>query len=174
MLMPTRNLPAIMAILFLALTFATGHSTRGLAADCSNTAAGFKSWVGRFKSYAAKRGITARTYNRAMTGVSYSKRVIRLDRNQRSFKQSFAKFYRRRASKGTINKGRRLMKRHRRLLSRIHKRYGVPPEMLITIWGLETYYGANGGKMPIIPLACNSRLRLPFARVSFARKSSPP
>lgn len=133
-------------------TFAAAACAPAIAfADCGNTSSGFEPWLERFKASAAKQGISRSTLSSAFSGVTYSTRVIRLDRSQHSFKQSFETFYARRASKGLIARGKKLIGRHRALLSRIEKQYGVPAEMLVTLWGLETYYGTNGGKMPIIP-----------------------
>ena len=120
------------------------------AQDCGNTARGFESWLDRFAATARKRGISAATLRRALTGVTYNRRVIRLDRSQRSFKQSFAVFYKRRASAYTRKRARARLKRHARLLSRIEKRYGVPREVIVSIWGLETDFGAGGGKLSIV------------------------
>ena len=120
------------------------------AQDCGNSARGFENWLARFATSAGKRGISSATVRRALSGVTYNRRVIRLDRSQRSFKQSFAVFYKRRASAYTRKRARARLKRHARLLARIEKRYGVPREVIVSIWGLETNFGAGGGKMSII------------------------
>lgn len=120
------------------------------AADCGKSAAGFKDWLPRFKSYAVSQGISQRTASSALNGISYHPRVIQLDRGQRSFKLSFKKFYARRVSNAMIAKGRRLIKQYGSTLSRIEKRTGVPAEVVIAIWGLETGYGRNSGNFNII------------------------
>lgn len=135
---------------FLAAIAALLLSPAIARADCGSSEAGFGAWLERFKGSAAKQGISQKTLSGALSGISYSRQVIRLDRSQRSFKQSFDTFYKRRASPALISRGRQLMKRHAALLSRIEKQYGVPGQVLVTIWGLETYYGSNGGKLPII------------------------
>ena len=124
--------------------------TVAAAQDCGKTGRGFESWLGRFAAQARKRGISAATVKRALSGVTYNRRVIRLDRSQRSFKQSFAVFYKRRASAYTRKRARARLKRHARLLSGIEKRYGVPREVIVSIWGLETNFGSGGGKMSIV------------------------
>ena len=133
--------------LFAVLVFLPASAS---AQRCGNTGAGFGSWLQQFGASARKAGISQSTLNRAFAGVTYNKRVIRLDRSQRSFKQSFATFYKRRASPYMHKRARTRLKRHARLLSRIEKRYGVPPAVVVTIWGLETNYGAGGGKMSIV------------------------
>ena len=124
-------------------------STPALAASCGTNGAGFKSWLNDFRKVAASRGISGRTFSRALGGVTYDRRVIRLDRSQKSFKLSFKQFYRRRVSAGLIRRGRALMRRHARTFARIEKRYGVPREVITAIWGLETAYGRVQGNMSV-------------------------
>ncbi len=120
-----------------------------LAAKCGNSAGGFNSWLAQFKKEAAAKGIRKNTLNRAFRGVSYDRRVIRLDRNQHSFKMSFAQFYRRRAG-GLIGPARRKLRQNAGLLRRIEKRFGVPGPILVSIWGLETGFGRNSGRMNVV------------------------
>ncbi|MEM6497400.1 MAG: lytic murein transglycosylase [Pseudomonadota bacterium] len=121
-----------------------------LAQTCGNTGAGFQNWLQGFAVRARKQGISQKTLNRALKGVTYNRRIIRLDRSQRSFKQSFAKFYKRRASPYMKKRARTRLKRHARLLAGIEKRYGVDRAVIVTIWGLETNFGNGGGKMSIV------------------------
>jgi lytic murein transglycosylase len=120
------------------------------AASCGNGPSGFSSWLSAFKREARGQGISQRTLDVALANVAYDPRVIRLDRSQRSFRLSYEQFYRRRVSSALLSRGRGLMRRHARLLSGIEKRYGVPGEVLIAIWGLETYYGRSNGNFAII------------------------
>ena len=133
---------AFLVVFFCAISVAQ-------ARQCGNTGAGFKTWLKDFKAEMRQQGISQRTLNAAFKNVHYSKRVIRLDRGQKSFKQSFERFYNRR-TKGMIPIGRRKMKKHRALFNKIEKKYGVPRAMLITIWGLETSFGHFMGKLPIM------------------------
>ena len=121
------------------------------AKGCGNDGAGFGPWLESFKGRAAGDGISAGTISKSLGGVGYDRNVIRLDRSQRSFKLSFEQFYARRVSGALINRGRSLMNTHRGTLNAIEKRYGVPGEVLISIWGLETNYGSDRGQgIPIV------------------------
>ncbi len=120
------------------------------AAGCGNGPAGFDRWLADFKRQAASRGISRRTLDQAFRGVRYNKTVIRLDRSQRSFKLGFKQFYARRVSKAMIGQGKKRIRRHARTLARIERRFGVPAPVLVSIWGLETGYGRNSGRMPVI------------------------
>lgn len=120
------------------------------AAECGRDGSGFASWLQQFKTKAAAQGISASTLASALDGLSYDRKVIGLDRGQRSFKLSFEQFYARRVSGGLIARGRSLMKTHGNTLQRIETRFGVPAPVIIAIWGLETGYGANSGNMSIL------------------------
>ncbi len=125
--------------------------TAASALQCGDGAAGFDGWLAALKTDAAKQGISANAINAGLAGVSYDANVVRLDRSQRSFKLSFEKFYARRVSPSLINRGRSLMQTHASTLARMEKQFGVPKEIVIAIWGLETNYGADSsGKHSII------------------------
>ena len=122
-----------------------------LAADCGSGPGGFPAWMARFKKAAAAEGISQQAIDSALSGVGYSSRVISLDRNQHSFKLSFEAFYARRVSNSMINQGRNWISSNPSLAARIEKQFGVPAAVVVSIWGLETNYGANSGSMPIFP-----------------------
>lgn len=120
------------------------------AASCGNNANGFGPWLNDFKRRAASQGIPARAINASLKGVTYDKRVIRLDRSQKSFKLSFAQFYKRRVNNAMIGRGRKLMARHKKLFDGIERTYGVPASVIVAIWGLETGFGGNSGNMSVM------------------------
>lgn len=136
--------------MFTLISVAGGISPAN-AAPCGSSGRGFSVWLADFKVEAKRRGISQRTLNRAFKGVGYDRRVIRRDRSQRSFKLSFNAFYKRRVGPYLMKRARTRLKRYQRLLNRIEKRFGVPREILISIWGLETNFGRDGsGKYSII------------------------
>jgi lytic murein transglycosylase len=47
-----------------------------------------------------------------------------------------------------VGRGADKLKQYGSALGRIEQAYGVPGEVLVAIWGLETDYGANNGKFP--------------------------
>jgi lytic murein transglycosylase len=114
-------------------------------AECGNDVGGFDRWIPGFKAKAASQGISGATANAALAGISYDANVIRLDRSQRSFKLSFEEFYARRVSSSLIARGQRLLVSQKPLLDRIEQRYGVPAAVIVSIWGLETNFGNDGG-----------------------------
>jgi lytic murein transglycosylase len=137
------------AAAFFALAFTLPATA--FAQDCGNSGGGFEAWLERFKAKAAAQGISQGAISSALSGVSYDPTVVRLDRSQRSFKLSFEQFYARRVGPALIRRGQGLMRTHAATLDRVQKRFGVPPEIIISIWGLETNYGADtSGRYSII------------------------
>lgn len=129
--------------LAVAVTFVVGAGAAH-AASCGNSAAGFEPWLQHIKAEAAAQGISKGAIDRGLAGVGYDANVVRLDRSQRSFKLSFEQFYARRVSSSLISRAKQKMQQHRALLSSIQQRYGVPPEIIVAIWGLETNFGGDG------------------------------
>jgi len=119
------------------------------AAPCGNTGAGFGNFLKIYRSEAAAQGINKKTLNAALKGVTYDKRVIRIDRDHKSFKKTFDQFYKLRAA-GIINRAKGKLKSNRKLLARIEKKYGVSKEVIVAIWGLETGFGGFQGKSSIV------------------------
>lgn len=117
-----------------------------LAAKCGNNAGGFPRWLDQFRKEAVGAGISQKVVASALGGVTYDSRVIKLDRNQGHFNQSFQTFYSKRGRplEGLV---RSRYQSNAALLNKIESRYGVPGEVIVAIWGLETSFGANTGNM---------------------------
>ena len=135
----TRRLAAL--LLFVGLSAGTAG-----AVPCGGD---FDQWLEAFKREAADKGISQRTIGAALAGVTPDPKVLSLDRNQRHFNLSFEEFVSRRVG-GRIPKGQRMLLQHASMLARIEAQYGVPPAVLVAIWGLESDYGANTGNMSVI------------------------
>lgn len=125
-------------------------STEASAARCGNNADGFRKWKKAFKKKAQRRGIRKRILDDALDDVTYNKKVTRLDRNQKSFKLSFNQFMKKRGADYIVKKGRRLKKQNKGLFRRIEAEYGVPPGIILAIWGMESGFGRYTGKKKVI------------------------
>jgi lytic murein transglycosylase len=116
------------------------------AASCGPSAAGFSQWLEEMKRDAAAEGVSQRTLDAALAGVTYDHAVIGRDRGQRIFHQSFEKFSSRLVTPARLRKARAMLQRHAALLAQIDSRYGVPGAVIVAIWGLETGFGADNGR----------------------------
>jgi lytic murein transglycosylase len=118
-----------------------------LAASCGT--GNFHAWLEEFKIEAAAKGIPQDAIASSLNGVTLDQAVLARDRSQRVFNQSFEEFSGRMIPP-RIARGANMMKQHGSVLGRIEQSYGVPGEVLVAIWGLETDYGANIGKFATI------------------------
>ncbi|MEL6966521.1 MAG: lytic murein transglycosylase [Pseudomonadota bacterium] len=124
-------------------------TTGSAFAKCSNSAAGFKTFKKEFAAYARSQGVGQRGLA-ALADTSYSRSVIKFDRAQRkSFKKGFDAFYKLRTT-GLARPAKKRLKKHKRLFDAVERRYGVPREVLVTIWGMETAFGYYSGKYDIV------------------------
>ncbi|QWG16235.1 lytic murein transglycosylase [Bradyrhizobium sediminis] len=113
------------------------------AAPCGTGS--FEAWLNDFKTEAATKGISQTAIAAGLGGVTLDRSVLSRDHSQRVFSQSFEEFSGRMVPP-RLGRGANMLKQYGSVLSRIEKDYGVPGEVLVAIWGLETDYGANIGK----------------------------
>src|ERR1700681_2062629 len=134
----------------LAVLFGTViAATPALAARCGGD---FNSFVASMSAEAAAAGISQSVTSSALGGVTQDMAVLNFDRRQRgTFNKSFEQYVSTRVGAGRINGGRAMLQRHAALLARIEQRFGVPRQILVAIWGLETDFGKGDmGKLPVV------------------------
>ena len=117
------------------------------AAPCGTGS--FGAWLDDFKNEAAAKGISQAAIASGLAGVTLDQAVLSRDHSQRVFSQSFEEFSGRMVPP-RLARGANMMKQYGSVLGRIEQSYGVPGEVLVAIWGLETDYGVNIGKFPTI------------------------
>lgn len=76
-------------------------------------------------------------------------RVLELDQRQPEFTDTFLNYLDRRVTEARVEEGRKLMRKHDRLLKRVAHQYGIPAHVLVAFWGLETHYGKFLGSYPV-------------------------
>jgi membrane-bound lytic murein transglycosylase B len=112
--------------------------------------ADFSSWLSELRTEARAKGIRDQTLDEAFNGLQPIPRVIELDRRQPEFTQTFWRYLDARVTEGRVKRGRQLLAKHKDLLGRIERRYGVQPRFLVAFWGLETNFGDYLGSFPVI------------------------
>lgn len=110
----------------------------------------FKSWLADLRAEAREAGVSEKILNEALRDVEPIRRVIRYDRQQPEFTQTFRQYIDRRITQNRVKQGRALLKKHHALLKDIHAQYGVPPRYIIAFWGLETSFGNYQGGFRVI------------------------
>ncbi|MDO5640903.1 MAG: lytic murein transglycosylase [Paracoccus sp. (in: a-proteobacteria)] len=113
--------------------------------------AGLQQWVRNFRPRAIAAGVSPATYDRAMRIARYNPEVIRLDRRQAEFSRPVWEYLDSAASDSRTTKGRTLARTHGNTLARVESRYGVDRNIVMAVWGMESNFGGNRGRMQIIP-----------------------
>jgi lytic murein transglycosylase len=123
-------------------------SVSAFAAQCGGD---FDRFIAAFSREAQAAGISQRTIATAFAGIEQDQKVLAFDRRQRgTFRKSFEDYVRTRVTAGRLKRGAQMLKRHDALFARIEREFGVPAPILVAIWGLETDYGGDTGKLPTV------------------------
>ncbi len=139
---------SILAVLFLSLPSLPAISQADQPSAAQSRA--FDAWVAGFKNRAMAAGIQSRVFDRAFRDVSLNTRVIELDQFQPEFTKPIWEYLDTAVSDTRIRDGQQNLRAKRNLLNRISRQYGVQPEVLAAIWGLESNYGQNRGSFSVI------------------------
>src|SRR6267142_2249962 len=136
-------------VIFALLVFFPFLATASHAARCGGD---FNTFIAGISADAQAAGISPNVISSALSGVQQDGAVLAFDRRQRyTFNKSFEQYVSTRVGSGRINGGRAMLQRHAALLSRIEQRVGVPPQIVVAIWGLETDFGKGDiGKLPVV------------------------
>lgn len=110
----------------------------------------FESWLATMKRDAAAAGVSRGTIAKVLDNVAYDPAIVRRDRSQGVFAQSFLEFSGRMVSDYRMKHGAANLEKYRSAFNRIEKEYGVPGPVIVAFWGLETDFGANIGKSQIL------------------------
>ena len=105
----------------------------------------FAIWLREFKQEAKAADISAKTIKNTFKKAKYLPQVIVLDRGQPEFITPFLSYIQKRVTLGKIGLGRAMLQQHEVLLNQIEVGYGVPKQVIVAFWGLETSYGENKG-----------------------------
>ena len=111
---------------------------------------GYDAWVAAFRGRAAARGISAGTLDAAFRGAGYLPGVVTRDRSQTEFTRTLEDYLAIAASEQKVSTGRAELRRNMALLREIEGRYGVPPEVVTAVWGMESNYGTRRGDIPVV------------------------
>lgn len=141
----------MIARLFTALSLTLALAAPAQAAQCGGS---FNRFLGQMARDAEAQGISRAVVAQAFAGLRPDQAVLRFDRRQaHAFRRegSFEKFIRTRVGTARVKRAARLMRRHAALLARIERRFGVPKELLMAIWSMESDNGIGDmGKRPVV------------------------
>lgn len=106
----------------------------------------FQNFLRDFKATALAKGVTSKTYDRAVAGIAPIAGIGTIVAEQPEFVRPVWDYLDSAVSDRRIADAKALLARNASMLDALQKRYGVPKEILVAIWGMETNYGRNQGR----------------------------
>lgn len=113
----------------------------------------FSDWKKRYSKQAAQRGIPSHFSQKILKNISLNEEVIKKDRNQvtSSTEHNYHSFMKKWLRDGQrIQLGKEMLKKHRNILLKVEKKYGVDKEVIVALWGIETLYGKITGDYNVV------------------------
>ncbi len=138
---------------FIAAGFAVLAVVLAAPASAATCGGSYEGFLAQMQKDAQAAGVSAQTISTAFAGLSADQTVLAFDRRQHGMfhSKSFEDYARTRVIPARINRAKQLMARYAELLSRIEKQYGVPRELIMAIWTMETDNGTGDmGKLPVV------------------------
>ncbi|NMA99693.1 MAG: lytic murein transglycosylase [Phyllobacteriaceae bacterium] len=103
---------------------------------------------------AERNGVSRQVFETAFAGYSPSSKLMELTRKQPEFSQTVQQYVEKRITDAQAAKGRAMRQEWAQTLGGAQQRYGVQPEVVLAIWGMETNFGGfMGGNNTIHALA---------------------
>ncbi len=135
----------------------------------------FEQWKADFAAKAKAAGVKNKGLS-ASAGANYPRERSKLTAPSTKLSAALWKLsYSVAVASTIISKGRSLKKSNAALFNKIESTYGVPPGVLLAIWGMETGFGASMGKQntvsAILTLAYDCRRPDFFTRMPSRRSS---
>ena len=137
------------AILLFTVESLTAGGLQSPPAEQEQTRPSFAEFLAGVRSEALARGIQPGIVDAALSNIEEPLPiVIERDRAQAETVFSLEKYLSRLLTVKLITRGREALSGHRMLLEEVGARYGVPPEIIVAIWGIESNFGSFTGSRP--------------------------
>lgn len=110
----------------------------------------FALWLNDLRREAEAQGIAAPTLERALAGLQPNPKLLVLEESQPEHTIGLATYLRRVVPASRVKAARQRFKANRALLDEIGARYGVQPQYIVALWAIESDFGRNMGRSPVI------------------------
>ena len=118
------------------------------AAKCGGD---FNTFIAEISREAQAKGVSRAVIDQALGDVTHDPAVMAFDRRQRgTFRKTFEQYAATRVTAGRIKRAKALMAKHSGILARVQQQSGVPRELIMAIWTMETDNGGDMGKLPVV------------------------
>jgi lytic murein transglycosylase len=131
----------------IVLSFCTASALLALAVPAR---ADFSSCLASLRVDGAHAGISSRTLDLAFNGLQPDMKVLDFAKQQPEFKTPIWDYMAALVDDERVADGKAAMAREARALARAEESYGVSRYILAAIWGVESNFGVDMGKRPLV------------------------
>lgn len=110
---------------------------------------GFDTWLRGYRQKALGEGIDAVVVDRELSGLRPNPQVASLDTKQPEFSKPVSDYIKGVISDARVTQGRRF-RDELAYLPALEQRYGVPREIVLAVWAMESAFGKNQGDMDVL------------------------
>ncbi|MFN3672688.1 MAG: lytic murein transglycosylase [Bosea sp. (in: a-proteobacteria)] len=155
------RLSVIAAAVVISLSPALAQTTGSInAAARPAPAQGFDAFLRALWPQAQARGISRAVFDTAFSGLTPDPSIVALTKKQSEFTAPIWGYLNSAVGGARIGRGREAAETNAGALAQIEARYGVPREIVLGVWGMETNYGSfKGDKDTIRSLATLAQIR---------------
>ena len=129
----------------------TGLMLGPTVAWAQSSDARFAAWLDGVRAEALRAGVDSGTADSALRSVQQIPKVLELAHNQPEFKMTFERYLELVVSPERVSRGRALLKENRALVERIAGPAGIPPSVVVALWGIESKFGERLGDFEVVP-----------------------
>jgi membrane-bound lytic murein transglycosylase B len=129
---------------------APGSASTSVTPSAPISEASFDSWLADTRREAASSGISQPTLEAAFSNLKPIQAVLDLENSQPEVKLTYAQYLTRTVTDQRVAQGRKLLDQYRPLLEKVSAAYGVQPQYIVALWGVESDYGRVTGGYPVI------------------------
>ncbi|WP_217484151.1 lytic murein transglycosylase [Acinetobacter oleivorans] len=132
----------------------------------------FQSCLANLRSQAIAGGVSGITYDRYTQNLTPDYSVIDKLNYQPEFSTPIWDYLSGLVDEERVELGKQKLAQYRDVLNRASQTYGVPPETIVAVWGVESNFGDISGKYPLLQalgtLSCEGRRQSYFRTEFFA------
>ncbi len=112
----------------------------------------FQDWVQEIKNEAIQKGFSQSLVEDIFDNINaFDSIIYRKHQYQPERKFSLVEYQKNILSEECVTLGKKYLKEHELLLEKVFKKYRVPPEIIVALWGIESRYGSYYKPFDIIP-----------------------
>lgn len=131
-------------IMSIALTLACSHSV------FADNKVPFPEYVEQLKVEAKQKGISQPIIDQAFKNVTFKPRAVKADKNQPEKRQTLDEYLPKAVPDWKIAIAKRKLEENYPTLKRISEQYGVAPQYIVALWGVESSFGKIQGNYAVV------------------------